>query len=78
MRPLIEAESVVEASRELLSEICRFTVPEEGVMLLFPERKSGCLESAAGGIPGSGKEAHFGENHCLLGKNPGATKSKWS
>lgn len=68
MRPLIEAESVVEASRELLSEICRFTVRRKALCCFFPERKSGCLESAAGGIPGSGKEAHFGENHCLLGK----------
>mgnify|MGYP007062590761 CR=1 FL=1 len=38
MRPLIEAESVVEASRELLAEICRFYGSEEGVMLLFSRK----------------------------------------
>ena len=35
MRPLIEAESVADASRELLAEICRFYGAQEGVMLLF-------------------------------------------
>lgn len=48
MRPLIEAESVVEASRELLAEICRFYGSEEGVMLLFPGKEE-WLSGISGG-----------------------------